>query len=242
MVGFVQSSRMLSTDVCLSQICDWCFDIVFVGISCKVMLHLHSGCGNNTNVIALQRANRTEPDVFLLFSEEHGDCLLQAVNSVYINSHEVIMKLVYFLKAQLYWSQFETWRCDFKQNNDRCLVPSPMWEVYSCHWKLLRLAACGHGCSLGSSRHNYSSSPQITFFCQKQQQPQGFTCRHRSNWHALKRQPANPYWKSLFQRCCGDCCFCLLQNKKTCTIMAAANQKDIYAYKLWWIPHTRGGL
>ncbi|CAF96405.1 unnamed protein product, partial [Tetraodon nigroviridis] len=37
-----------------------------------------------------------------------GDCLLQAVNSVYIKSHEVIMKLLYFLEAQLYWSQCET--------------------------------------------------------------------------------------------------------------------------------------
>lgn len=84
-----------------------------------------SGCGNR-NVTALQRANRPEPDVFLFFSEECGDSLNQAVNSVYINSHKVITKLVYFLKAQLYWSRFEMRRCDLKQNDDRCSVPSPM--------------------------------------------------------------------------------------------------------------------
>lgn len=44
------------------------------------------------------------------------------------------MKTGEILKAQLDWSQFETWRCDLKQNNDRCLVPSPMWEVCSCLW------------------------------------------------------------------------------------------------------------
>lgn len=36
---------MLSPDVCLSHVCDECFDIVVVRISCKVMLHSHCGCG-----------------------------------------------------------------------------------------------------------------------------------------------------------------------------------------------------
>lgn len=71
------------------------------------MLHLHSNCGNNTNVTA-----HTEDKQNLMCSCSSQwsdyDYLLQAVNSVYINSHEVIMKLVYFLKAQLSWSQFET--------------------------------------------------------------------------------------------------------------------------------------
>lgn len=46
-------------DVCLSHICDWCFEFVVVGISCKVMLHSHCGCGNNTNVTAEGELNRT---------------------------------------------------------------------------------------------------------------------------------------------------------------------------------------
>lgn len=38
-----------------------------------------------------------------------------------------------------------------------------MWEVCSFLWKLLKLVARGHRCSLDSSRHNYSSSPQKIF-------------------------------------------------------------------------------
>lgn len=133
------------------------------GLSCQVMFHLHNGNGSNKTVIALQRAPQQNRS-WCIPAQECSDSLLQAVNSVYINTHKVIMKPVHFRKAQLHCSLFEACKCDFKQNTDRCLVPSPMWEVCSCLWKIQRLTAGGHRCNLNSSMHNYSSSLQITAF------------------------------------------------------------------------------
>lgn len=109
-----------------------------------------------------------------------------------------------------------------------------MWEVCSFLWKLLKLVARGHRCSLDSSRHNYSSSPQF-FFSVSSNNNHKVSEAAIEIVYTLLRISLQIHTEKVYSRdVMGVVSVCWLPGgeKKNWTTMAVANQKDIHAYKL----------